>query len=548
MYWFSLYSKEMDSNEQANVAAPATEGGFSNDGFPDEEDLLGEGVLDAVAVENGGEKGGFAPIAKHFEDIGHKAFDDPAYYKMTLAGGSSLVQRLHTVFQKLVQAKEPKDRTEFRMQIIPIFWEYIGAIAREQAAVLPEPKKFLLRFGLLHPGILSPEHRKLFSTIRTQNVSTEPVYYLDEWFAGIGRDEITASTTDEAPAPRGNTDARWKELHEKARGKLEGLKGMVRLKNQEKLNTETALISQTDMLAVHAPSHIFSEVSACYSETQRKSIGEIQNLLKNLVKADREVEILLREIENAQSDVAVLEGKQHVQGSGQTVSFDTDAINREFLTIRQMVKMTIGRQGNAFPILSSEYFHCMPNGIGTRENVISVLSWIESIDEEAYIRIHRKQVERIVPYVILLPTYGDFGICWEPFERLNKATSRGRIAIPMYPRNLTVAILTAVADLRWQAAKEKASYYWMEEGLTGNYYQWFSKQKLKGDIKRYFIQDYLLWMTKESEGIQKLDKELRGIFWRYMPFTRFVKEKLKDRNLVYQELYQRDLNRAASDL
>jgi hypothetical protein len=55
-------------------------------------------------------------------------------------------------------------------------------------------------------------------------------------------------------------------------------------------------------------------------------------------------------------------------------------------------------------------------------------------------------------------------------------------------------------------------------------------------------------MTKESEGVQKLDKELRGIFWRYMPFTRSIKEKLKDRNLIYQELYQRDLNRAQSDL
>jgi hypothetical protein len=32
-----------------------------------------------------------------------------------------------------------------------------------------------------------------------------------------------------------------------------------------------------------------------------------------------------------------------------------------------------------------------------------------------------------------------------------------------------------------------------------------------------------------------------------MPFTKEVKEKLKTRNLVYQELYQRDLNRAMSD-
>jgi hypothetical protein len=117
----------------------------------------------------------------------------------------------------------------------------------------------------------------------------------------------------------------------------------------------------------------------------------------------------------------------------------------------------------------------------------------------------------------------------------------------MYPKSLTIALLSAVADLRWQVAKEKASFYWMEEGLTGNYYQWYQANKLKGDIKGYFIQDYILWMTKEAEGIQKLDKEMRGIFWRFMPFSKAVKEKLKDRSFIYQELYQRDLNRAMSD-
>ena len=107
--------------------------------------------------------------------------------------------------------------------------------------------------------------------------------------------------------------------------------------------------------------------------------------------------------------------------------------------------------------------------------------------------------------------------------------------------------IAGVADLRWQVAKEKASYYWMEEGLTGQYYQWFSSQKLKGDVKEYFINDYILWMTKESDGVQKLDKEVRGIFWRHIPFAQDVKDKLRTRSLVYQELYQRDINRSMSD-
>ena len=173
--------------------------------------------------------------------------------------------------------------------------------------------------------------------------------------------------------------------------------------------------------------------------------------------------------------------------------------------------------------------------------------WIESIDPTAFHRIHKNTPNRIVPYVLLLPTYGDFGFCWEPFDRYNRVTSRGRIVVPMYPRDLKVSLLMAVADLRWQVAKEKASFYWMEEGLTGQYYQWIEEQKLKGDLKSFFIADYVLWMTKEANGTQVMDKKLRAIFWRFVPFAQEKKDDLKKRSMVYAELYQRDLNRALSD-
>jgi hypothetical protein len=268
-------------------------------------------------------------------------------------------------------------------------------------------------------------------------------------------------------------------------------------------------------------------------------------LLKNLAKSDRELEIFVRDFYQADADVRTLLNKIEEEGGGVTV--DVRAVDTEFDTVRQMAKLTIGRQGNHFPILTGEYFRCSPNDIAFRENVVTQLAWIESIDAEAFCRSYKNRLNRIVPYVVLIPSYGDMGICWEPFDRFNRATSRGRIVIPMYPKNLYIAILSAVADLRWQVAKDKASYYWMEEGLTGNYYQWFNARKLKGDVKEYFIQDYVVWMTKEAEAIQKLDKEVRGIFWRYMPFSKAVKDKLKVRSYVYQELYQRDINRSLSD-
>ena len=131
--------------------------------------------------------------------------------------------------------------------------------------------------------------------------------------------------------------------------------------------------------------------------------------------------------------------------------------------------------------------------------------------------------------------------------RLNKTYVQLLIFETLRKHNLKIAVLTAVADLRWQVAKEKASYYWMEEGLTGQYYQHYEQMKLKGDLKEYFIEDYILWMTKESTGVQRLEKDVRGIFWRNMPFPKELKEDLRKRSLVYDELCKKDANREMSD-
>ena len=53
--------------------------------------------------------------------------------------------------------------------------------------------------------------------------------------------------------------------------------------------------------------------------------------------------------------------------------------------------------------------------------------------------------------------------------------------------------------------------------LPWQYYQYIENQKLKGDLKSYFISDYVLWLTKEVNGVQRMDKELRAIFWRFVP-------------------------------
>ena len=487
----------------------------------------------------------FPEITKRLEDIPHKAFEDPNYYKTALSGEGDIAQRVHNILQKYLNAKDPKDKGVFRQQFIPAYWDFLINIARKAPGRLADPKKFLLRFGLLHPALVNQEIKSFFSLIILENTLNQPVYYLDEWLKAVGTGAVRNSSTDEVRIVRSNASIKLQQMLEKAQGKQDGAKTLIKTKDMERQALEKELGNRITQIADHYPVTGLSDVNSCYTEVQKRIFADVQELLKTLLKTDREQDLLLRDYYQAEEEVKSIQYK--IEEEGNSVEVDVKAVDTEFDTVRQMAKMTIGRQGNHFPLLTSEYFHSQPSDVGTRENVISLLAWVESIDPEAFCRHYKNRLNRIVPFVVLIPSHGDAGMCWEPHDRFNRATSRGRIAIPMYPKSLQIAILTAVADLRWQVAKEKASYYWMEEGITGNYYQWFQKMKMKGDLKETFIQDYISWITKESEGTQKLDKELRGAFWRYMPFSKAVKEKLKNRSYVYQELYQRDVNRTLSD-
>lgn len=518
----------------------------SPDSKPDFVDLFQDEAIEAPDVpEVNLSADRFSPPAKYLEDVPRATFDDPDYYKKTLSGEGDAAQRVHGILQKYVAAKDPKDRGVFRQQLVVAYWDFLAGIARKAPGKMPDAKRFLLRFGMLHPTFLSPDDKTFFARVFQENAANLPIFYLDEWLKAIGTGAIKNSMTDEVRVAKSNEQVRVQQLHEKAVGRRDGAWNLVKAKCEERARYEEALVEKAAAFGEHAPLPDYPEISSVYSELQRRGFAELQEILKSMLRVDKELGTYLEEFDQAVKDVEVLDNK--VRESGGAATVDVKAIDTEFDTVKQMAKLTIGRQGNHFPVLTREYFRCGPNDVATRENVQAQLAWVESVDPEAFCRAYKNKLNRIAPYVVLLPTFGDSGICWEPFDRFNRATSRGRIAVPMYPKNLPMAVLTAVADLRWQTAKEKASYYWMEEGLTGNYYQWFVSKKLKGDVKEYFIQDYVVWMTKESDAVQKLEKEVRGIFWRFVPFSQDIKEKLKNRSYVYQELYQRDINRSLSD-
>ncbi|AEJ62439.1 hypothetical protein Spith_2184 [Spirochaeta thermophila DSM 6578] len=496
-----------------------------------------------------GQGGGSAPtkrgftIPKELVEAPKPFFKDPQYYQKVLSGEGEGAKRLHQSLAAFLNTEDPQERSIYRNRIITASWEVASSIAPKiTRRDLPLPKRLFLRFGILLPTLLSEEQREMFSRVILDNTTGEPVHYVDEWLYKIGIGEIAPSAQDETLTAKKRQTERKKNILGELQGKLEAQKMVIMNKSFELEAQEQALQEQLRVMCAHGRDPSNQNALFPFTEAQKGAYTEVLNTLRRISQLDKE---LAREYAELKRITAHMEKARDAGMEEEEV--DADVIRQEMSAVRQMAKLCVGRQGNHFPLAMRHYIRPRIEDVGIRERVLQILAEIEYLDPGAFERTYRQQVHRIVPHVILIPSYGERGICWEPFEKYNRGTSRGRIAIPMYPKDLRTAVIAAVGDLRWQVAKEKAQHYWMEEGLTGWYYQYFTDHKMKGDVKEQFIEDYILWITKESEGTQKLTREVRDIFWRYMPFPQEIKDKLKTRGFVYAELYKKDINRSLSD-
>ncbi|MBI9099070.1 MAG: hypothetical protein JEY91_11365 [Spirochaetaceae bacterium] len=482
-----------------------------------------------------------------FECPPRSYFNNANYYKFLLTGMGDISDKLHKAIQNYLKAQDPKDRAVYRTRLIPLYWEMI----RKQVEVLTEdsemPRRLLIRFGALLPNVISAEQRLMLSKVIFENNTDEPVHYVDEWLLNVGRGDISPLATDEEfhYKKKGKDINAIKAQLSKVRGEKDSHIAVIRNYEIRQKSVEKSILMKAQAVSRHERSKLYTGVRDPYNQAQRISLGEILSHVKELQNLDKEIKSRFDSLRYNGEKLKTLE--QQAQSAGIATSVDPRIASKEVESIRQMAKLSVGRQGNHMPILMKQFFFSSIKAIATRENIIDLMSQFEGIDPGVFRRTFRQKTSRIVPHTIILPCFGDSGICWEPFEKTNKATSRGRIGIPMFPKDLSRAVLTALGDLRWQVAKEKAQHYWMQEGLTGHYYEWFESRKLRGDVRLKFIQDYILWITKESEGVQKLDKDVRGIFWRDMPFPQQIKEALRKRGFVYNELYKKDKNREMSD-
>lgn len=541
----------LDPDMQELLADTPGSGSVPSESVPDFGDLFDD--AEAGALEEVGPETAATGAASTFrrpdklEEPPKPDFNDKNYYKIALGGEGEVAQRVHSILGSFLNAKDPQDRSLYRGRLIPAYWDLVGSIARHSNTKLPRPKLFMLRFGVLLPSLLSAEQRDILSRIVERNGTGEPVHYVDDWLREVAAGKVSASAQDETKTSGKNAPQRVNAVLEKTRGRYDAQLSVVTNLVAEMDAQENLLKEQVGRLTSHdARSDIGPGLKTPYDDTQKTAFSEISGVLRRLSNVSRDLSRGYRELEEIQSQLEDLKEKESEMDSPAS-AVDAKVVADEMNTLRQMAKLCVGRQGNHFPVLMKQYFRASLSEIATRENVINVLADVEYLDPGIFLRTFKQQTNRIVPNIILIPSFGDQGICWEPFERFNRATSRGRLAIPMYPKDLRSAIIAALGDLRWQVAKEKAQHYWMEEGLTGWYYQWFTARKMKGDVRESFVQDYVLWITKESEGTQKLDRDARDVFWRYIPFPQEIKDKLKNRGFVYAELFKKDQNRAASD-
>lgn len=471
-------------------------------------------------------------------------FNDKNYYKSILTGVEDSA-RLHEGLAKYLKADDPQDKTAFRMRLISSYWLFLRKLVRQLGPSISMPKRMCIRFGMLLPSLVTADQREMLSKAIFENKWGEPVHYVDEWLQLVAMGDAVPLATDETRIPDKNKNSKLRHQFEKAKGSENANKTIIKKLQSQFMNLQQSLEEKCTIVTQKQSNVNHPDLQAPVSTQQKSAIKQIQEICSQLNKLERNLATNFEKFQEAHNNKRDLEHKMNELGEDTTV--DLSVISDEMGTVQNLCKLSVGRQGNHFPFLMKSFFTPQMQYMATRENVLEMMDYVEKIDGLVFKRSYRQSLHRIVPHTIILPCYGEKGICWEPFEKYNRGTSRGRIGVPLFPKNLKAAVVYALGDLKWQVAKEKAAHYWMEEGITGHYYQWFNDKKYRGDVKERFLEDYYLWITKESEGMQKLDKDVRGIFWRDAPFPEELRERLRNRGYVYNELYKKDLNRARSD-
>ncbi len=452
---------------------------------------------------------------------------------------------------------DSKERAQYASRVTTRHAGLMTAIARmlgQRHLTLEE--RLFLRAGAFSPDFVSEEAWEIALSVAKDDDSNTGVYYADEWLRSVGSAELSGSTADEsAQAGRQNKpvyvrrqEARDNLVSQEASYKVL-LDRMTELNDSLATGVAEILDAGEAMLAAMPtdgpPPDNYDSICAKHRTARTAAVSRLLAAAGKVSTMDRMLSNEYRDLAQVRALYESLREADGMSEDGPAGPVDVRRVTAELDLVRQMMKMTVGPRGNHFPLLMQEMLRGAPaEVINTRESVRRQLAEVEHIDQGVFIRRFKGADHRIVPHVLIVPAYGTRGICWEPWPRDNKGMP-GRIVIPLYSANVpNRTVATAIAAYRWQVAKEQAMHYWMEEGLTGQYYQLHASDK-HFRHEQEFEKDYVIWITEEVIGRPRLDTPTRSLFWRHVPFPQEIREKLGERG-VYRILLEKDARRSQS--
>ncbi len=224
--------------------------------------------------------------------------------------------------------------------------------------------------------------------------------------------------------------------------------------------------------------------------------------------------------------------------------------------IKESMRITSDNPRAFIPFLIEESFRAtLSTIVNTPEKMQKYIGDINHVDYGLFFReltwkipgkteLIKKEVK---PYFVVVPNSGIRVQLWQELIN-NIRASRGRFVVPaIFNGDLKRSLTTALAHFRWELNKIIAGANWMspvDGGFVGAFYdytQYYHKNndisiETKEDIKILFnkikidrdrfAHDYHLWVNYEKDGIPKLNRVVRTMFYRYIPFPKEIRDKI----------------------
>lgn len=267
------------------------------------------------------------------------------------------------------------------------------------------------------------------------------------------------------------------------------------------------------------------------------------------------------------------EEQKHVKGSNATDASDNVQkviyeINHRIATASSVCS---GSTATSFPILTSLNMRgSISHYYISKKKLESIVNALRDVDFSVFYRETAVMIgntkelikEEVIPYFILLPSFGTKTMLWQELDGTNRRT-RGRIVVPiLFMGDMMPTMAHTFATFRWELNRTIMGGMWadpIEGGLTGAYFDYINtfkknpklsleaKQKVVERFKSIrnnrdrFADDYIQWVLYEKDGIMKLNNVVRDMFYRHIPFKKELRDRLENMP-AYTEIANRFRN------